>query len=46
MDEPSFSKTARLAVGAGAAGISVFADDMMDDAKWQALRRLTETRGL
>ena len=46
MDEPTFTQAAKLAVGAGASGVSIFADDMMDDAKWQALRRLTDTRGL
>ena len=46
MDESIFTKTAKLAIGAGASGIAVFADDMMDDAKWAALRHLTDTRGL
>ncbi|MEI9983673.1 MAG: hypothetical protein WDN69_11015 [Aliidongia sp.] len=46
MDEASFTKTAKLAIGAGASGVAIFADEMMDDAKWQALRRLTASRSL
>jgi uncharacterized lipoprotein YddW (UPF0748 family) len=45
MDEAMFTHTAELALDAGASGIAIFADDMMDDAKWQALKRLTESRG-
>jgi uncharacterized lipoprotein YddW (UPF0748 family) len=45
MDEAEFVQTAKLAIDAGASGLALFADDMMDDAKWQALRRLTDSRG-
>lgn len=45
MDEAAFAHTAGLALDAGASGIAIFADDMMDEAKWQALKRLTESRG-
>jgi hypothetical protein len=39
MDDETFSRTVDLALGAGAAGLSLFADDMVSDAQWQILRR-------
>jgi uncharacterized lipoprotein YddW (UPF0748 family) len=41
MDEPTFVRTVKAALEAGAGGISVFSDRGMDDAKWQALQAIT-----
>jgi len=43
MDDGAFVKTAQLALEGGASGISVFSLDGMNDAKWDTLRRITQT---
>ena len=39
VDDESFARSVALALEAGAAGIAVFADDMMTDEKWRSLAR-------
>jgi uncharacterized lipoprotein YddW (UPF0748 family) len=41
MDEPTFTKTVKIALRFGASGVSLFSDDSMDEAKWRALKRIT-----
>jgi uncharacterized lipoprotein YddW (UPF0748 family) len=44
MDEAAFTKTVEIALNAGASGVSIFSDGAMDDAKWNALKRVHEAR--
>lgn len=39
MDEPTFTRTIAMALEGGAAGISIFSLNGMDDAKWDTLRQ-------
>ena len=46
VDEPRFTATIKMALAGGAAGISIFSLDAMDDAKWKALEKINAlTRG-
>ena len=40
MKEEEFARTVETALGAGASGISIFADRSMNEAKWHALGRI------
>ena len=40
MDEAAFTETVRIALNAGASGVSIFSDGGMDEVKWKALRKI------
>ncbi len=44
MDAPAFTQTIEAALAGGAVGISIFSLNGMDDAKWTALRTVTQSR--
>jgi uncharacterized lipoprotein YddW (UPF0748 family) len=44
MDEGGFTETVEMSLEGGASGISIFAMESMNEAKWKTLRKITEAR--